>query len=249
MTQNSRHDLFGWAVSPLPPFPDQPFAFCILPHVSADICFIVFHVLFEINNTPARVDPFFFPYFIRRARVAWRLVVAAFNFTYSRLPAYAYESNGNGIICFQLVRINRASNIWRGYFYRVSINPFQLRSSSPLFDAKPSREHRQKHDVRGAKVAKNSDRCDILHRLPDKKDFYVAFYVLITEDGKHAAYIYTFSEKLAHLDARMSFIMQWISQVSHFGGHSGLIRRLDAPRQINSLSCWQTVVSPKAKCV
>jgi len=29
------------------------------------------------------------------------------------------------------------SNIWRGYFYRVSINPFQFRSSSWLFDASP----------------------------------------------------------------------------------------------------------------
>lgn len=38
----------------------------ILPHVSADICFIVFHVLFEINNTPASVP--FFSYFIRRER-------------------------------------------------------------------------------------------------------------------------------------------------------------------------------------
>lgn len=36
--------------------------------VSADICFIVFHVLFEINNTPASVP--FFSYFIRRERGA-----------------------------------------------------------------------------------------------------------------------------------------------------------------------------------
>lgn len=103
VTQNSRHDLFGRACS-LHIIPSR----YILPHVSADICFIVFHVLFEINNTPASVP--FFSYFIRRESAAWRgRLVAAFNFTYSRLSIQ--ESNRNGIICFQLFWINRASNI------------------------------------------------------------------------------------------------------------------------------------------
>lgn len=50
---------------PSPSLLHRPSSRCIRPHVSADICFIVFHVLFEINNTPASV-PFFHTLFAER---------------------------------------------------------------------------------------------------------------------------------------------------------------------------------------
>ena len=71
---------FVWPSLLLPPH--HPFALHPALHVSADICFIVFHVLFEINNTPASI-PFFFILYSQRVRR--ERLVAAFNFTYSRL--------------------------------------------------------------------------------------------------------------------------------------------------------------------